>query len=359
MDGIIRVYESSHNLTNLTCERFEEPWPEVGKQAGLGNQGSADCQSATQQATSLRYGRFKSRVWSFGLKLSGQGDQVPLQAHGFVGKFHLAVDLVEVAADAHEDAAGADGGEKFILQAVIAAHEVLDAIGFGHEFAVVKGVHVDLAGGGLVAADEMAGQADAGHGQFQAAREEQIQERKVDGVSFPAIDDAVQIAVLRVVVVFLVASEAEFVEKVVVEGGEDFLAGLAEIDVVPDFGGEIVQQGAIGFDVDVGILCEGKEPDAFFEVKFLAVLEAKSQEPGVGFLAVEVLDDFTGAAAQEGVAAQPKGPEPFAGFLADGHDFLTHGAVDGGVIIAEQIDEGFPLAFRKLFDLNSCIGRTH
>lgn len=287
--------------------------------------------------------------------LPGEGDEVALEAGGLFREFQLAVDLVEVAADTHEDAASADGGEEFVLQAVVAAHQILDAIGFGEEFAVVKGVDVYLAGCGLVAADEMARQTDSDHRQLEAAGEQEVEEREVDGIAFAAVDDAVKIAVLRVVVVFLVAGEAEFVEEVVVDRGEDFLAGFGGVDSFAKFDGEIVEQRAIGFDVDVRILREAEEPNTFFDVEFLAVLEAKSQEPSVGFLAIKVPDDFPRAAAQERVAAQTMRAKPFTGFFAKGQDFVADGAVNGGVVIAEEVDESFSLAFRKLFGRRDCV----
>jgi predicted nuclease of restriction endonuclease-like (RecB) superfamily len=80
----------------------------------------------------------------------------------------LEIDLVEVGADAQEQAARADGRQVIVAHAEIGLDQVVNAVGFGQELAAVKDVQVNLRGRGLVTANEMTGQADAGDGQPQA-----------------------------------------------------------------------------------------------------------------------------------------------------------------------------------------------
>src|SRR5581483_10041030 len=279
--------------------------------------------------------------------LPRQGDEVALEAGGFIGDFEVMINLVEVAADAHEHAARSHGGKIIILKFVVAVEEVLDAVGLGPEFAAVEDVDVILLGGALVTADEMAGQPDAGDGQAEAAREEQVGQAEIDGIAGAAVNDTVQVAVLGIVIVLLVAFEAEVLEEIIVESAENLVGVAVKIETLAEFTGVAVEEGLVGLDVDVWILRLREQPGGFLEVQVLALLEAEGEKPVVSRPAGEILDDFLGTPAEGGIGAERVRPQPVDGVLAAGKNLVADDLVDGGVFVAEEIDEGGLLAFRE------------
>src|ERR1051326_1620056 len=169
-----------------------------------------------------------------------------------VGELKGEVNLVKVVADAVEHSTRADRGEVFIAQAVVAVDQVLDAIGFGQKLSAVKGININFGGGGLITADEMSRQPDAGDGQAQAPSEQNVKQAQVDGVACPAVYNAVQVTVLGVVIILLVAGEAKLLEEVLIDGGQHRLRLSIEIQPLAQFGRITVQQGLVGLDVDIG-----------------------------------------------------------------------------------------------------------
>src|SRR5204863_4751490 len=97
------------------------------------------------------------------------------------------------------------------------------------EFSTVKSVNVKLGCAGLVAADEMAGQTDASNGQAQASRDQQIHQAKVNRISSAPIQNTVQVAVLRIVIILIVAGKTQFLEKIFVDGGQERFGSGAQI----------------------------------------------------------------------------------------------------------------------------------
>ncbi len=69
---------------------------------------------------------------------------------------------------------------------------------------------------------------------------------------------------------------------------------------------------------------------------------------GVGVLAREIMDDFQGVTAEDGIVAQAVFPDPQGGDGAVGQNFLTDGLVDGGVIVRQQADQRPSLVFIQL-----------
>ena len=84
-----------------------------------------------------------------------------MQPGGFPGHSQVVINLMEVAANAHQHFPRTERGEVTVLDRVIAEDEVLDAIRLGPEFAMVEDVDVIFLGRGLKPADEMSGQADS------------------------------------------------------------------------------------------------------------------------------------------------------------------------------------------------------
>src|SRR5271157_3645718 len=88
-------------------------------------------------------------------RLFGQGDQIALQAFDLDGRLLLGVDLMELGADAQEDAAGADRRQATVIETLAQLQDVPDAIRLGQQPSAVKGVHVNLRPAGLVAAKKI------------------------------------------------------------------------------------------------------------------------------------------------------------------------------------------------------------
>src|SRR5437660_11406832 len=99
-----------------------------------------------------------------------QRDQVTLQPGSLMRLFELKINLVQIPTDPQEQATRSYRHQIIVPQTVVPAREILDAIGLGEEFAAVERINVKLGGGGLIAADEVTGQTDAGNGQAQASR---------------------------------------------------------------------------------------------------------------------------------------------------------------------------------------------
>src|SRR3989454_10448233 len=129
----------------------------------------------------------------------------------------LPINLVQIAAHSKHQTARADRRQIILVQPVIALQQILNAIRLGEKFAAIECVNIDFLSSGLVAADEMAGQADADDGQAQSPGQQNIQHAEADGISGAAINHTVQVAVLGIVVIIFVAGKAEFAEKVTVD----------------------------------------------------------------------------------------------------------------------------------------------
>src|ERR1043166_84887 len=219
---------------------------------------------------------------------AAEGNEIAPEASSLVAELEVEVNLVKVVADAVEHSTRADRGEVFIAQAVVAVDQVLDAIGFGQKLSAVKGININFGGGGLITADEMSRQPDAGDGQAQAPSEQNVKQAQVDGVACPAVYNAVQVTVLGVVIILLVAGEAKLLEEVLIDGGQHRLRLSIEIQPLAQFGRITVQQGLVGLDVESGCAGLRQEPSALLKVQFLSLLEAKCKEAVIGGLAIEV-----------------------------------------------------------------------
>src|ERR1039458_6629153 len=241
--------------------------------------------------------------------LPRQGDQVPLQPHRFGGQFQALIDLMEIAAHTQEEPARTDRGQIIIAQAAVRVDQVLNAIRLGEKPAAVEGVEVNLSRGGLVTANEVPRQPNAGHRKPQPPREQNIHQAQVDGIASPLVYHAVQVTVFRVVIVLLVAREAKVVKEVVVDDPEDILRLDLGSKAAPKFFRVTVQHSLVGLDIDQRILCLREQPGRQFEVELLAVAEAKGKEMVVRGLPVEVENDLARAPAQRRVVAHRRSEE--------------------------------------------------
>src|SRR4051794_3424131 len=118
---------------------------------------------------------------------------------------------------------------------MIVVQEVLDAVGFGPKAAPPEGVDVDFLGRGLESADEVAGEADAGDWQFQAAREEKVNCAEANRVASPAVHDPIQIAILGVVAELLMARKGKLMEEIIIDEAKGLLGRRGKINPFPQF----------------------------------------------------------------------------------------------------------------------------
>lgn len=139
------------------------------------------------------------------------------------------IDLVQVAAHAQEDAAGTGGHEEGFVEFVAGLFEVFHAVGLGEHAAAVEGVNVYFLTRTLKAAQKVPGQTNAGDGKFQPPAHAQINHTQRNGVAEPPINYAVEVAVLRIVIIFLIPSEALFLEKKLVDAGDESFRRRAKI----------------------------------------------------------------------------------------------------------------------------------
>lgn len=196
---------------------------------------------------------------------------------------------------------------------MIALKEVLNAVRFGQKFAVVKHVDVELGLAALIPANEMPRQTDPRDGQPQAVRQQDVNQAQVDRIGLPAVNDPVEVAVFRVVIVFLIAREAKVTEKALIERDQQLFGPLAGIDFLGHGHGELVQQGAVSLYVNGRVAGLSKEPRALLKIEILAGVQAEPEEPVVVFLAFEDPDDGLRATAKERVVAETMGAEPVRG----------------------------------------------
>jgi hypothetical protein len=235
--------------------------------------------------------------------------------------------------------------------------KVANAVRFGEEPAAVEGIDVNGFGWGLEATDEVARHGDAGDGKAEPAGEAEVKEAEADGIAGATVDDAVEVAILGVVIVGFIAAEGEFVEEIPIQAEQGFAVGVGGVDSGMEIGGVAIEEGLVGGGIDVGISGEGEEPGGFFDIEILSLIQAKREKPVVGSLAVEVVEDFLDAAAGQGIGAEGVGSQP--GIIGRGEDFLTDGLIDRGILVREELDQGDLLAIGDLCVAGCGGGRAH
>src|SRR6516162_7620544 len=99
----------------------------------------------------------------------------------------MQIDLVQIAANPQQNSARTNGGQVIFAHAVIGLEKVLHAIGLRQQLPMIKGIHVNFSGTGLITAYEMARQPDARYRQMQTPAEKQINEAQTDRTSRTAV----------------------------------------------------------------------------------------------------------------------------------------------------------------------------
>ena len=216
--------------------------------------------------------------------------------------------------------------------------DLLDTLRLGHQPSAMKDVHVNLDAAGLVTAKKIAGQPDPHNRQAQAARDQQIKQAQVDRIADAAVEQDIEINVLRVAKVLVIAGEAQFVKKVIVDDAQNLLGRRAQIQPLAQLAGKIVEQRDIGLGIDRGILRAGQEKDASFQVGIFALIEAKGQKLRIRVLAGEIIDNLAGAAAQDGIIAQGMLAHPMGRSRPVGENRFANGLVNPRVVVGQQAD---------------------
>ena len=167
------------------------------------------------------------------------------------------VDGPQVVEHADHDLAVGDGVEDgWRWGHVHAGHLAaeVEALLFVEEFAVVVDVDEGLEVLFVVADDEVAGEADAGHRHVEAIGDGEIDDGEGDGDALAGGDHLVDAAIAGVVVVRLVAGEALFAEEEFVEDLEAFDGVVLHAHAGVDFGGVGVEDVEEGTRVEIGKL---------------------------------------------------------------------------------------------------------
>jgi hypothetical protein len=282
--------------------------------------------------------------------LFGEGNDIALETRDFVGEREFAVDLVQVRAHAQQSTAAGHRRDVRFLEAVASVDEVLYAIGAGEQFAPIESVDKkSLFGRSLKTAEEMPGHADSYNWEFQAASDSEVNGAKADGVAGALVYDAIEIAVLRVVVTLFVAMKPEFIEKVMIDDGDDLFGALAGTDLFAEIRGVIVEESLIRLGIDVRILrlCQEKRPE--FDVQFFTLRQAKCQETIVGGVARQVLNDLEGATAENGIAAEGGRLKPAGGGEAVTENLRANRVVDRSIFVCQQIHECLLFALTRFW----------
>ena len=173
---------------------------------------------------------------------------------------------MEVGADAHQDAARRGRGEEIILKPVSTAFQPLGTLGLGEEIPAVERIHENGERGRLQAKDEMPRHGDSNQRQIQPSRHEKVHKAEADRVAEPPIHHPVEIAVLRVVIVRLVASEPLAAKQHPVDPHQRRRMTLLWVACVTDLLGVIIELGLVFVLIVVGENRARQQPDAFLEI---------------------------------------------------------------------------------------------
>ena len=198
-----------------------------------------------------------------------------------------------------------------------------------------------------MAADEMPRQADARDRQPQPPRQQHVKQAKRNGIARPPVEHAVQVTVVRFVVILFVALETEFAEKVVVDFSQHGVRAPVAVNAFAQRVRVAVQQRLICLHVDFGKLRLRQQPRGGFHIEFLAVIQAEGEKAVVTGLFVHVPEDFLDTPSQQRVVAQGIGSQPFARGVAFSQNLLAHRLINLRVLVAQKIEQRGAAAFRR------------
>src|SRR5262245_12066834 len=110
--------------------------------------------------------------------------------------------------------------------------QVFHAISFGQQLSLIKSIDVNLRRRGLIAYQKMSWHSYPSNRKVQPACNQEIDQAKGDGISCPAIQHAIQVAIVRLVVILFVAMKLELAEKVLIDRGQQSFGSCVEIDAL-------------------------------------------------------------------------------------------------------------------------------
>ena len=114
---------------------------------------------------------------------------------------------MQIAAHAKENTARAGGCQEVFMKFVTSLLKVLHAIGLGEHAPSIEGVNIQFLSWILVTAEKVARQTDASDGQSQAPAHREVNHAQRNGVAGAPINHAVEKAVIRIIIVLLVAAK--------------------------------------------------------------------------------------------------------------------------------------------------------
>ena len=196
---------------------------------------------------------------------------------------------LQVAEHAGEHVPLADGGEVLIAPSLVGVGEVaeaLDAFLAGEQQPAVEGVDEEARFLG-VAHEEVAGQSDALHGHAGAPPHLHVDQGERDRDADAPLQHLVDVAVTGVVVVALVAGEAEVVEEEVAEGVGGAEGGIA-VDGARRGPRQRVEEPNLASEVEIGVFGGGEEQRRLAEIDLGVGARPRSIQPVKNFRAVHV-----------------------------------------------------------------------
>ena len=243
---------------------------------------------------------------------------------------------MQVGADPHQGSARGRGGEETGIDAVPAPLEPGGTVGVGQKITPVESVDINGERRRLQPQDEMARHADASHREAKPAGHKQVHQAEAERVAQTAVDHPVQVAVLRVVIVGLVAPEMFLPVQDTVDRHQCRRLALRGIAHLAHRRREFIDLGLVRFQVQIGKGSAGEQPDAFLEVELLPAPVAKGDEFPVSFAPFQLREDGPAMFPDEPIPAPESGlqPRPRLGAAVD--QGLPDGMEHPGVGIGQQ-----------------------
>lgn len=277
-----------------------------------------------------------------------QGNEIVLEAIDFGVLAELGVSLKQVCTAAQQDASGGNRAEVAFVKPMPYLQHVPHALGFSQEFAGIEGVDVNFIPHGLESTEKMSRKRDSHHGQSQPPGNEQIDKAHAQRVASSAVQDAIQIAVLRVKKAQLVPRKSQFLVEMKIDDVEYIFCRAIEVQTQPQFGDNRIEQRGVAVQIDLRVLGFAEQQTASLQIELFAVIEAEGKKFPVRSGATKVFDNPASPTAQDRVIADGAALNPFAGDRPVGNQLLPNYLINSRIIIRQQADERLFLALSRL-----------
>src|SRR4051812_17286457 len=114
---------------------------------------------------------------------------------------------MQVRANAQQYSPGADGQQMPFVQVVVSVNQVFHAITFAQKFTAIEGIDIKFLLAGLKTTNEITGQTNPRNGKLQSTSQQHVNQAEADWISRSPIDNAIQITVLRLVIIGFVSNK--------------------------------------------------------------------------------------------------------------------------------------------------------